>query len=93
MFSSFLPMVFGLWICFSYHLTYILLCKYSISHTIGKVIKPCISKMLNVLEGKKQWLTHNTVAERDRLLQFTMPQWLYFFRLKSAIWTGQNLVS
>ena len=24
---------------------------------------------------------------------FTMPQWLYLFRLKSAIWIGQNLIS
>ena len=30
--------------------------------------------------------------EWDSLL-FTMPQWLYLFRLKSAIWTGQNLAT
>ena len=34
----------------------------------------------------------NDYNEWDSLL-FTMPQWLYLFRLKSAIWTGQNLVS
>ena len=29
--------------------------------------------------------------EWDSLLS-TLPQWLYLFRLKSAFWTGQNLV-
>ena len=41
-------------------------------------------------EPKNRLLQHYN--EWDSLL-FTMPQWLYFFRLKSAIWTGQNLVS
>ena len=34
----------------------------------------------------------NTIMNGTAFL-FTMPQWLYPFRLKSAIWTGQNLVS
>ena len=47
--------------------------------------------MLNVQDREPQNMAALTLCW-DSLL-FTMPQWLYLFRLKSALWTGQNLVS
>ena len=60
-------------------------------HIVAGATKPRISKMLNVQESHKTWLLQH-YNEWDSLL-FTVPQWLYLFRLKSVIWTGQNLVS
>ena len=55
--------------------------------------KLCISKILNVQEGQKKHGCISTVMNETAFFLPCHNGSIFFFRLKFAIWTGQNLVS